>query len=92
MSESEQQTTESEQLREEISETREQLGETVEQLAAKADVKARAHEKVEERKQAARDKADQVKTEVKSKPQLPAAAIGAVVVVVALVVLRKRRG
>jgi hypothetical protein len=69
-----------EELREEIAETREHLGETVEQLAAKADVKARLHDEVEARKQA-----------VKSKPQIPAAAIGAVVVVVALVVLKRRR-
>ena len=79
------------ELREDIAETREQLGETVEQLAAKADVKARAHEKVEERKQAARDKADHVKAEVKSKPQVPAAAVGIAVAVVALVVWRSRR-
>jgi hypothetical protein len=80
-----------EELRGEIEETREHLGETVEQLAAKADVKARAHEKVEERKQAARDKAEHVKTEVKSKPQIPAGIVGAAVVVVALVVWRNRR-
>ena len=69
-----------EELREEIAETREDLGETVEQLAAKADVKARAHAK-----------ADHVKAEVKSKPQIPAGVVGAAVVVVALIIWRRRR-
>ena len=69
-----------EELRSEIEETREQLGETVEQLAAKTDVKARAHEKVEH-----------VQAEVKSKPAIPVAAVVAGVAVVALLVLRRRR-
>jgi ABC-type transporter Mla subunit MlaD len=73
-----------EELREEIADTRENLGETVEQLAAKTDVKARLHDEVEHRKQAAREG-------VKSKPQIPAAAAGAVVLLVALVVLKRRR-
>jgi len=39
-----------EQIRREIEATREQLGDTVEALAAKADVKALAHEKIERAK------------------------------------------
>ena len=88
-----------EELRSEIEDTREQLGETVEQLAAKADVKARAQEKVEERKQAARDKVEEVKqttthtaqtgvAQAKSKPYIPALAI---VAAVGVVVLLRRR-
>ena len=53
---------------------------TQEQLAAKTDVKARAHEKVEH-----------VQAEVKSKPAIPVAAVVAGVAVVALLVLRRRR-
>lgn len=44
-------------LRNEIAETRQQLGETVEALAAKADVKARAQESVQQAKIRAREEA-----------------------------------
>ena len=47
-----------EQLREEIEETRRELGDTVEALAAKADVKARAREKVESTKESVAHKKD----------------------------------
>lgn len=39
-----------EQIQQEIEETRRELGDTVEALAAKADVKALAHEKIERAK------------------------------------------
>ena len=49
-----------EQLREEIEETRRELGDTVEALAAKADVKARVHEKVETTKESVAQKKDEL--------------------------------
>jgi ElaB/YqjD/DUF883 family membrane-anchored ribosome-binding protein len=49
-----------EQLREEIEETRRELGDTVEALAAKADVKARVHEKVESTKESVAHKKDEL--------------------------------
>jgi ElaB/YqjD/DUF883 family membrane-anchored ribosome-binding protein len=45
-----------EQLREEIEETREQLGDTIEALAAKTDVKAQVHRRLEETKASARQR------------------------------------
>ena len=80
---------EPEEIRSEIEETREQLGETVEELAAKADVKARVHEKVEERKEAVRETAATGVQEVKRRPYVPI-AVGAGAVLVVLVVLRRR--
>ena len=49
-----------------IARTREQLGETVEALAAKADMKARAHEKVAEVSGRLKDKAQDVRDQVTS--------------------------
>jgi hypothetical protein len=43
-----------EQIREEIEETRRELGDTVEALAAKADVKAQVHRRVQSTKASAR--------------------------------------
>ncbi|MDQ3609427.1 MAG: DUF3618 domain-containing protein [Actinomycetota bacterium] len=54
-----------EQLRSEIADAREDLGETVEQLAAKADVKARAHDAVEDAKGRAHDKVEERKGQVR---------------------------
>jgi gas vesicle protein len=54
-----------EQLRSEIAEAREDLGETVEQLAAKADVKTRAHEAVEDAKGRAHDKVEEGRDQVR---------------------------
>lgn len=48
-------------LRAEIERTRSQLGQTVEALAAKADVKARAHETVEQAKLRVRESVEQAK-------------------------------
>jgi ElaB/YqjD/DUF883 family membrane-anchored ribosome-binding protein len=45
-----------EQLREEIEETRRELGDTVEALAAKADVKARVHERIDATKESVAEK------------------------------------
>jgi ElaB/YqjD/DUF883 family membrane-anchored ribosome-binding protein len=49
-----------EQLREEIEETRREMGDTVEALAAKADVKARVHDKVEATKESVASKRDEL--------------------------------
>ena len=45
------------QIRADIEQTREEVGDTVEALAAKTDVKARAHARVDELKAAAREHA-----------------------------------
>jgi ElaB/YqjD/DUF883 family membrane-anchored ribosome-binding protein len=50
-----------EQLREEIRTTREELGETVEALAHKADLKARAQHRVDERKEQLRQRRQNTK-------------------------------
>jgi alpha-beta hydrolase superfamily lysophospholipase len=77
------------ELRSEIEETREQLGGTVEQLAAKADVKARVHDDLEQRREAVKEKAAAGVEEARRKPYIPiAVGVGAAVLV--LVVLRRR--
>lgn len=53
-------------LREEIKQTRSDLGETVQALAARADVKARAREQVEETKQRVLNRAATVTDRVRS--------------------------
>jgi ElaB/YqjD/DUF883 family membrane-anchored ribosome-binding protein len=72
-----------EQLREEIRATREELGETVEALAHKADLKARAQHRVDERKEQLRQRRQITKakaTEIgeKVRQTSPAQAQGAV--------------
>jgi ElaB/YqjD/DUF883 family membrane-anchored ribosome-binding protein len=66
-------------LRNEIEQTRTELGETVEELAARADVKARAKEKVEETKAKAvagateaKDKAVGTARQIAENPAVPA--------------------
>ncbi len=71
------------ELTEEIERTRAELGDTVEALAAKADVKARAQEKVADARQTIMDNFG-LEARV-------AAVIGAVLVVGALIVWRRRR-
>jgi ElaB/YqjD/DUF883 family membrane-anchored ribosome-binding protein len=56
-------------LREEIAQTREELAETVEALAAKADVKARAQDKVVELKESAQEKVAHVTETARSKTE-----------------------
>lgn len=48
------------EIERDIEQTRDQLGDTAEALAAKADVKARAQERVEEAKGTVRDKRDEL--------------------------------
>jgi hypothetical protein len=87
-----------EALRLEIARTRAELGETVQALAAKADVKARAREQVEQTRQRVREQAahftDQIKGQgdtVRRNPVALGALIGAAAaVVVVLIVLRGR--
>ena len=57
------------QLRSEIADAREDRGETVEQLAAKADVKARAHEAVDDAKGRAHDEVEERKAKVRQAAQ-----------------------
>ena len=75
-----------EQLQDEIRETRNELGETVEALAHKADVKARAGEKVDEAKETAHEKFEQGRAAV------PVPVIAGVIAaaLVALVLIRRR--
>jgi hypothetical protein len=83
-----------EALRRDIAEKRRELGDTVAELAAKADVKAQVHERVEERKQAVRDSAHQARETVAaqaSKPDPRALAAVAGAIAFLLLVLRKRR-
>jgi uncharacterized protein YdbL (DUF1318 family) len=51
-----------EQIQADIERTRAEVGDTVEQLAAKTDVKARAHERVEEIKGNVRQTAEELKS------------------------------
>ncbi|MBA3746406.1 MAG: DUF3618 domain-containing protein [Solirubrobacterales bacterium] len=52
------------EIRNDIEDTREELGDTVEALAAKTDVKAQAHAKIEDVKQQAQSKVDEAKSKV----------------------------
>jgi len=56
-----------EEIRSDIEQTREELGDTVEALAAKTDVKARMHDKVEETKTTAREKVEETKEAAREK-------------------------
>jgi hypothetical protein len=60
------------QIRADIEQTREEVGDTVEALAAKTDVKARAHDRVEELKHDVRERAGSVKA--KAQETTPASA------------------
>ena len=76
------------EIRADIEHTREELGDTAAALAERADVKARAHEKVEETKAKMSHKVD----EAKGQPQrLGLGAAVAAGVLIGLVVLRRRR-
>jgi hypothetical protein len=72
-------------LRRQIEETRNDLGDTVAALAIKADVKAQAHERVEQLKASARERTNAATAKAKANP-LPFVAAG--VLVAGLVVLR----
>jgi len=61
-----------EQIRADIEQTREEVGDTVEALAAKTDVKAQVHQRVDEVKANVHAKADEVKA--KAQQATPASA------------------
>jgi uncharacterized membrane protein YdbT with pleckstrin-like domain len=67
------------EIRKDIEHTREELADTAAALAEKADVKARAHEKVEETKAKVSHKVDDAKRNQRA-PILVAAGVGGVVV------------
>ena len=78
----------SEEIRADIEHTREELANTAAELAQRADVKARAHEKVDETKAKVSHKVD----EAKAQPQRLGLAVAvAAGLVIGLVVLRRRR-
>jgi hypothetical protein len=78
-----------EEIRADIEHTREELADTAAALAQRADVKARAHEKVEETKAKVSHKVDEAKAAGPPRAALVAAAAGGVLI--ALVALRRRR-
>jgi hypothetical protein len=82
-------------LRSEIEQTRAELGETVEELAARADVKARAKEKVDETKAravaTAAEAKEAVRTSVRERPTPWAVVAAAALLAIAALVIGKRR-
>lgn len=79
------------QIRADIEHTREELADTAAALAEKADVKARAHEKVEETKARAHAKVDETTARVKADPRKPILiAAGVCGVLAAWLILRRR--
>lgn len=80
-----------EALRAEIAHTRADLGQTVQALAAKADVKARARESAQELSGRGRELAVRLADAVRRRPAPIAAAIGAAVLILALVRWRRNR-
>lgn len=75
-------------LRRQIEATRTELGDTVAALAIKADVKAQAHDRVEQLKAKARERVGEITAKAKANP-IPLAAAGAVLA--GLVALRAAR-
>jgi hypothetical protein len=78
-----------EEIRADIEHTREELADTAAELAQRADVKARAHEKVEETKAKVSHKVDEAKAASPPRGVLAGALAGGVLI--ALVALRRRR-
>jgi anti-sigma-K factor RskA len=82
------------ELRQDIERTRQHLGETAEALAAKADVKARAMQKVNEVKDQATARASQVKGQAASgwwnDPSVLAAAAAVAFAGIAIALWRRR--
>lgn len=81
-----------EALRLEIARTRAELGETVQALAAKADVKARAREQVEQTRQRVRERAAHFADTAVVRSPVPLGALlgAAAALVVVLIVIRGR--
>ncbi|GAB7007017.1 DUF3618 domain-containing protein [Nocardioides sp. AN3] len=86
-----------EQLQAEIERTREDLAETVDELAAKLDVKARAHDKIDQAKHQAADQLHRLgnaATDASGRPRRPlyGVASGVLVAMMVVVVIQWRRG
>jgi hypothetical protein len=78
------------EIRRDIEHTREELADTAAALAERADVRARAHEKVEETKAKVSHKLDDTRAQAQANP-MPALIAAAVAgVIVALIMLRRR--
>ena len=78
------------ELEKEIEQTRERLGETVEALTAKADVKARAQEKLGQLTARLKGKATEAGQQVKKDPVPAAATAGVIGGLVVFVILIRR--
>jgi F0F1-type ATP synthase assembly protein I len=79
------------EIRRDIEHTREELADTAAALAERADVKARAHEKVEETRARAHVKVEETKAKARANPMPPALIAAAVAGVIAgLIILRRR--
>jgi hypothetical protein len=76
------------EIRADIEHTREELADTAAELAQRADVKARAHEKVEETKAKMSHKVDEAKAQPQRLGLATAVAAG---LLIGLVLLRRRR-
>jgi hypothetical protein len=81
-----------EELRKDIAEKRRELGDTAAELAAKADVKSQVKEKVDERKEAVRDAGQHAQeTVTKQASRVDPRLLGAGVVVLVLLLVRRRK-
>ena len=78
-------------IRRDIEHTREELADTAAALVERTDVKARAHEKVEETKAKVSHKLDDTRAQARAHPVPPALIATAVAgAIVALIALRRR--
>jgi Protein of unknown function (DUF3618) len=87
-----------EEIRHDIEQTREELGDTVDALSHKADVKTQLKSKVEEGKEALREKQQEAKVkgrqlgeQARERPAPVGVAAGLAALVLVLFVIRRRR-
>ena len=78
-------------IQQEIERTREHLGETVDELAARADVKARAREKVTEAKDRAAELSGRVRRSRLARRRWPLAVVAGVLVAGSAAIWWRRR-
>jgi hypothetical protein len=78
-------------IRADIEATRADVGDSVDALAAKADVKARAGDKAAAARRRVRDTAQRANRTVRSRPGPAAGVAAAVVTIVSVMVIRRRR-
>lgn len=81
-----------EELQADRAATRERLAASVEELAAKADVKAQAKQAATETAEHVKTTADQALARARNLPPTVYAAIAGVVILTALLLIRRRRG